>query len=327
MLDRSAKMPESIAGVAILGAGLIGCSWAALFAASGRRVHLYDSHADAGAKFTEFWAAVSSTLVQMGFEQAASTPDFRVFESPADAVAGVDFVQESIPERLEAKRELYAAIEPVLGKATVVATSSSGLKLSDLQAGWRDPRNLIIAHPFNPPHIIPLVELYGNDATMPEALGIARRLYESCGKKTITLKREVMGHVANRLQAALWREAIHLVTEDVASVRDVDVAISAGPGMRWAVMGPHMLLNLGGGDAGIRAYCEQFRDSYHIWWDDLGRPELNQETVGKLIDGLKEEIDGRDYDALRNERDAKLIALLTAIRKVDARAKETLAVG
>ncbi|MFB9985785.1 3-hydroxyacyl-CoA dehydrogenase NAD-binding domain-containing protein [Mesorhizobium kowhaii] len=312
------QIETPIKTVAILGAGLIGCSWAAMFAASGRRIHLYDSHTDAGAKFAEFWEAVKDTLGEIGLKKTTTAPEWLVFNSAADAVAGADFVQECIPERLGAKRQLYAEIEPALQPGTVVATSSSGLKLSDLQSGWLDPRNLIIAHPFNPPHIIPLVELYGNDATMPEALSIARTLYESSGKKTITLKREIMGHVANRLQAALWREAIHLVAEDVVSVRDVDTAISAGPGMRWAVMGPHMLLNLGGGPAGIRAYCEQFRESYALWWEDLGKPELTQETIGKLIDGLKEEIGSRDYDALRKERDAKLVALLSAINKVDA---------
>ena len=323
MLDRNAGAAERIQTVAILGAGLIGCSWAALFAASGRRVHLYDSQADAGANFIGFWVGVRETLAEIGLKHADREPEWRTFTSPAAAMEGADFIQECIPERLDAKRELYALIEPSLGPKSVVATSSSGLKLSDLQAGWKNPQNLIIAHPFNPPHIIPLVELYGNDATMPEALQIARDLYESCGKRTITLKREVMGHVANRLQAALWREAIHLVAEDVVSVRDVDTAISAGPGMRWAVMGPHMLLNLGGGKDGIKAYCEQFRESYAQWWDDLGRPQLDQRTVLKLVDGLREESGSRDYDALRKERDAKLIALMTAIDQVDAKAVQT----
>ncbi|QRM57039.1 3-hydroxyacyl-CoA dehydrogenase NAD-binding domain-containing protein [Sinorhizobium sp. BG8] len=327
MRGNEEKSGEAVGAVAILGAGLIGCSWAALFAATGRPIHLYDSHVDAGAKFAEFWNAVRDTLAEMGLPHTPVMPEYRVFGSPADAVTDVDFVQECIPERLELKRVLYKEIEPALRPTAVVATSSSGLKLSDLQDGWQNPRNLIIAHPFNPPHIIPLVELYGNEATMPEALGVARGLYESCGKKTITLKREVMGHVANRLQAALWREAIHLVAEDVASVRDVDIAISAGPGMRWAVMGPHMLLNLGGGQEGIRAYCEQFRDSYALWWDDLGKPNLDHDTVSKLIDGLEEEIGGRDYNALRRERDTKLIALLGAIKQVETENNEPAVVG
>lgn len=309
---------ENFKTVAILGAGLIGCSWAALFAASGRRVHLFDSHVDAGEKFTEFWKAVQPTLIKLGLEKASDEPDWAAFNAAADAVREADFVQECIPERLDLKMALYAEIEPALRPGTIVGTSSSGLKLSDLQKGWKNPSSLIIAHPFNPPHIIPLVELYGNDATAVDAIQVSRRLYESCGKKTITLKREVMGHVANRLQAALWREAINLVAEDVVSVGDVDTAISAGPGMRWAVMGPHMLLNLGGGPGGIRAYCEQFRDSYHLWWDDLGQPKLTDETIGKLISGIAEESGHRGYGQLRDERDEKLVALISATRNVDA---------
>nr|WP_246713506.1 3-hydroxyacyl-CoA dehydrogenase NAD-binding domain-containing protein [Rhizobium sp. BK619] len=299
--------------VAIIGAGLIGCSWAALFAASGRRIHLFDSHTDAGQKFPAFWASVRTTLVDMGLLDPALEPDWHVFASAAEAVKEADFVQECIPERLDAKQMLYGEIEPALKAGTIVATSSSGLKLSDLQRGMQDPAHLIIAHPFNPPHIIPLVELYGNEYTAPGVLDAARELYEACGKKTITLNKEVMGHVANRLQAALWREAIALVADDVISVKDANTAVTAGPGMRWAVMGPHMLLNLGGGEGGLRAYCQQFRDSYDLWWADLGKPRLDDATIEKLMGGLQEEIEGRDYAALREERDRKLVGVLRAV--------------
>ncbi|MCW2239414.1 3-hydroxyacyl-CoA dehydrogenase NAD-binding domain-containing protein [Azospirillum canadense] len=308
---------EDVKTVAVIGAGLIGCSWAALFAASDRTVHLYDSRADAAQAMSAFWTSVKPTLIELGLARSETVPDVRVFTSLAETVATADFVQECIPERLEAKLELYRAIEPNLKPGAIVATSSSGLKLSDLQAGWRDPGRIIIAHPFNPPHLIPLVELYADERAAPGVLKRAAALYESCGKVTITLKREVLAHVANRLQAALWREAIHLVAEGVASLKDIDTAISAGPGLRWAVMGPHLLLNLGGGEGGLRAYCEQFHDSYHLWWDDLGKPLLTPDTVDKLVEGLREEIGAREYTALRQERDAKLVAILRALRDVE----------
>ncbi|MBN9073334.1 MAG: 3-hydroxyacyl-CoA dehydrogenase family protein [Rhizobiales bacterium] len=304
--------------VAILGTGLIGCSWGALFGAAGFKINLFDSKEGGGRRFEEFWASVADTLVELGIAADASVPDWQEFDSAAQAVASAEFVQESIPERLEAKQALYSGIEPHLPKSAIVATSSSGLRLSDLQEGWRDPGRIIIAHPFNPPHIIPLVELYGNERTDPDVLGVAREFYTRCRKQTITLKREVIGHVANRLQAALWREAIHLVADNVVSVRDVDTAITAGPGMRWAVMGPHMLLNLGGGAGGLQAYCEQFRDSYSLWWDDLGKPQLDNDTIAKLKAGIGEEIGSRDYNALRAERDAKLVALARAINTIDS---------
>ena len=308
------EQAEGISTVAVIGAGLIGCSWAALFAASGRTVYLYDSRPDASSAIESFWASVKPTLIELGLADAETRPAFRVTASLREVVATADFIQECIPERLEAKLQLYREIEPHMQRDAIVATSSSGIKLSDLQAGWSAPDRMIIAHPFNPPHLIPLVELYANEQTASDVLPRARSFYESCGKVTITLKREVLAHVANRLQAALWREAISLVAQGVASLEDVDIAVSAGPGLRWAVMGPHLLLNLGGGEGGLRAYCEQFRDSYHLWWDDLGVPKLTDETIDKLVSGLQAEINGRDYVELRRERDAKLVAVLRALK-------------
>jgi 3-hydroxybutyryl-CoA dehydrogenase len=302
------------ATVAVIGAGLIGCSWAALFAASGRTVYLYDSRPDVGAVIGSFWASVKPTLVELGLARPETEPDFRVADALEEAVATASFIQECIPERLDAKLQLYRSMEPHMQPDAILATSSSGFKLSDLQAGWSAPDRIIIAHPFNPPHLIPLVELYANEHTAKGVLPRATTFYESCGKVTITLEREVLAHVANRLQAALWREAISLVAEGVASLKDIDTAVSAGPGLRWAVMGPHLLLNLGGGEGGLRAYCEQFRESYHHWWDDLGTPKLTDETIDRLVSGLQDEIKGRDYVELRRERDAKLVAVLRALK-------------
>lgn len=305
--------PSDLRVIAIIGTGLIGCSWAALMAASGRRVVIHDTRPEAGRAVAEFWDSVKPALVELGLAGDTTEPDFQVESSLEAAVSRADFVFENIPERLDAKRALYAAMEPHLKPDAIVATSSSGLELSDLQEGWQNPGRLIIGHPFNPPHLVPLVELYANDRTDPDVLPRARALYESCGKVTITLKREVMGHVANRLQAALWREAIHLVDAGVASVKDVNAAIWAGPGLRWAIMGPHMLLNLGGGEGGLRAYCEQFTQSYTEWWDDLGKPQLTPATIDRLVEGLAEEIDGRDYATLRRQRDDQLVAVLKAL--------------
>ncbi|HKS15495.1 MAG TPA: 3-hydroxyacyl-CoA dehydrogenase NAD-binding domain-containing protein [Pseudomonas sp.] len=303
--------------VAVIGAGLIGCSWAALFAAAGYNVRLYDTRPGTQQQMADFWENVKPTLIRLGLATSETQPLLQVCDTLADAVHDADFIQECIPERLAAKQALYAEIEPLLKASAIVATSSSGLKLSDLQAQWQAPGRIIIAHPFNPPHLIPLVELYGNERTAADVLPTATALYEHCGKEVITLKREVLAHVANRLQAALWREAIHLVLDGVASLKDVDTAVRAGPGLRWAVMGPHLLLNLGGGEAGLRAYCEQFRDSYHQWWDDLGQPRLTDQAIDQLVEALQEEIADRDYATLRDERDQKLVAILGAMRDVD----------
>ncbi|VDC22354.1 3-hydroxyacyl-CoA dehydrogenase NAD-binding domain-containing protein [Pseudogemmobacter humi] len=303
----------ALPNIAIIGTGLIGCSWAALMAGAGRRVAIYDTRPEAGAAFLEFWNGVKPALVELGLAQPEQEPDFRIASSLDEALREADFVFECIPERLDLKRALYSEMEPLLKPQAIVATSSSGLKLSDLQTGWQNPARIIIGHPFNPPHLVPLVELYANDRTDPDVLPAARGLYESCGKVAITLKREVMGHVANRLQAAIWREAIHLVEADVASVEDVNAAVWAGPGLRWAIMGPHMLLHLGGGAGGLGAYCEQFTQSYTEWWEDLGKPQLTPETIATLVAGLSEEIAGRDYATLRQQRDRQLVAVLKAL--------------
>jgi 3-hydroxybutyryl-CoA dehydrogenase len=228
------------------------------------------------------------------------------------AVDGAQFIQESIPERIQFKHALYADIEPVLDAAAVVASSASGLTLSELQAGWSHPGRLVLGHPFNPPHLIPLVEVMGNQHTDPGVVDAARRFYESIGKVTIEVRREVPGHVANRLQAALWREAIHLVEEGVATVHDVDVAVSSGPGLRWAVMGPTRLFHLGGDDGGIAAFCERYADSFHRWWDDLGHPRLVDPTVDQLVQGMTQSIGSQTTDELAARRDAMLTAVIAA---------------
>jgi carnitine 3-dehydrogenase len=234
------------------------------------------------------------------------------------AVEGAQFVQESIPERLELKHALYADIEPVLGESTVVGSSTSGLTLSELQEGWSEPDRLVLGHPFNPPHLIPLVEVMGNDRTGSDVVARARAFYESVGKVTIEIRREVPGHVANRLQAALWREAINLVRLGVASVEDVDTAVAAGPGLRWAAMGPTLLFHLGAGEGGIAAFCERYADSFNRWWDDLGHPHLDAATTRLLVDGINSR-GPASVDDLAAWRDS-VIAAMVAVKNLNAAA-------
>ena len=156
-----------------------------------------------------------------------------------------------------------------------------------MQDGWKDPSRFLLGHPFNPPHLIPLVELLGNEKTDPDAIDKAAAFYESCGKVTIRVMKEVPAHVANRLQAALWREAIHLVAEGVASVEDVDKAVTAGPGLRWSVMGPHMLFGLGSGGGGIEEFCNRYGDSFHRWWDRSVQRDLMPMSSPALPKGLR----------------------------------------
>lgn len=296
---------------AVLGAGVIGASWTALFLAAGKDVCVFDVSATAEADVNAYVEKAWPTLMALGLAVDGRRGKLTFSQSAAQAVTGADFVQENVPERLPIKLALFAEIEPALKPDAVVATSASGLMVQEMQAGWKDPSRFVLGHPFNPPHLIPLVELLGNEKTAPEALDDAETFYQQVGKTTIRLNKEVPGHVANRLQAALWREAIHLVAEGVASVEDVDTAVSAGPGLRWAAMGPHMLFNLGAGQGGMAEFCNRYADSFHRWWDDLGNPRLTPEIGAILDDGLKKEAAGRSLTDLAQERDRVIIAALS----------------
>ncbi len=290
--------------VAALGGGLIGRSWTALFLAAGRPVALFDPDPAVEPRVREAVEQAWPVLRRLGLTDTDGPEAELTFCTDAGtAVEGAVFVQESVPERVDLKHPLYAEIEDALGPDTVVASSASGLTLSELQGGWRNPDRFVLGHPFNPPHLIPLVEVMGNDKTAPGVVDRARAFYESVGKVTIEVRREVPGHVANRLQAALWREAIHLVNEGVASVVDVDTAVSSGPGLRWAALGPTQLFHLGADENGLAEFCARYSDSFNRWWDDLGSPHLDGATVARLVDGLKPVTASAPYHELAAHRD------------------------
>ena len=297
---------------AVLGAGVIGASWTALFLAAGKDVCVYDVSATVEADVQAYVDKAWPTLMALGLAVEGRRGKLSFSDSAAQAVSGADFVQENVPERLPIKLALFAEIEPALKPEAVVATSASGLMVQEMQAGWKDPSRFVLGHPFNPPHLIPLVEVLGNEKTAPEALDAADVFYQQVGKTTIRLNKEVPGHVANRLQAALWREAIHLVAEGVASVEDVDTAVSAGPGVRWAAMGPHMLFNLGAGEGGMAAFCDRYADSFHRWWDDLGNPRLTPEIGTVLDQGLRQEAGGQSLADLAQQRDDIIVSHLAS---------------
>jgi carnitine 3-dehydrogenase len=306
---------EEVARVAILGAGTIGASWATLFLARGLAVAVHDPSPDTEARVRAFIADAWPALERRGLAANADPTLFTVHADPADAVRGAALVQESGPEDLASKRELFARMEVGLEADAVVASSTSGLMPSELQAGRASPERYIVAHPFNPPHLIPLVEVVGGRDTDPAVIDWALRFYTWLGKRTIRVWREVPGHVANRMQAALYREAIHLVLEGVASIEDVDAAVSSGPGLRWAIMGPHLQHHLAGGAGGLRHLLEHIGPGIQSWWSDLGRPELTPEAIDRLVAAF--EAGGpRPMAELVEERDALLIALLETIESI-----------
>ena len=307
--------PDQVKHVAVLGAGTIGASWTALFLARGLSVAVQDPNPAAEAYVRRYVAEVWPTLERLGMVAGASADRWRFHASPVEAVHDADFVQENAPERLEIKRALYAAIDAALPGDTILASSSSGLMMSDLQPGLASAARFAIGHPFNPPHLIPLVEVVGGKDTAPATTDWCLDFYRHIGKRPILIRKEAPGHLANRLQAALWREAINAVVTGLASVEDVDTAISAGPGLRWAAMGPHMTFHLGGGEGGLTHMLAQFRPAFTAWWKTMGTPELTDEVCQQLIDGVAAEAKGRDLATLARERDAVLLPLLELVSR------------
>ena len=299
---------------AVLGAGVIGASWTALFLAAGKSVAVFDVADDVEKMVRAYVGKAWPTLTALGMTEHGDPEALTFHQTPSQAIERAAFVQESVPERLAIKHALYAEIEEALDPDAVVASSASGLTLSEMQAGWRNPSRFVLGHPFNPPHLIPLVEVMGNDRTGSGMVEAAERFYADVGKVTIRVNKEVPGHVANRLQAAIWREAVHLIKEGVASVGDVDKAVSAGPGLRWAAMGPTTLFHLAAGDGGIEAFCDRYTESFHRWWDDLGSPNVDDAMRKQLIDGILEATDNKTPATLSAERDALLLGILKATK-------------
>ena len=301
--------------VAVIGAGTIGASWAAFFLARGLRVAASDPAPQAQPAMRRFIIAAWPALRRLGALAAEPPLDRLEFHAePEAAAAGADFVQENAPEREDLKIAMFRRLDAVLPPEVIIASSSSGLLISRLQAGCRHPGRCLVAHPFNPPHLVPLVEIVGGTQTAPAAVERAMAFYTQLGKKPIHIRRELKGHVANRLQAALWREAVHLVAEGVASVADIDTAISEGPGIRWALMGPHLILHLAGGSGGIEHFLDQFAEPMQEWWQDLGQPRLDAAVRRRLVDGIAAEAAGRDIEELAAERDRLLVEALALKR-------------
>jgi 3-hydroxyacyl-CoA dehydrogenase len=300
--------------VAIVGTGLIGSSWAAHFLAHGLDVTATDPRPGAADELKSYVDRVWPVLTQLGLAPGASPSRLRFTAELKSAVTGVDFVQESGPERLEFKTKLFGELDAILPPTVILASSSSGLTMSAIQAGCTHPERCVIGHPFNPPHLIPLVEVVAGQATSPETVERAEKFYTQMGKRTIRLNKEIAGHVANRLQAALWREAVHLVAEGVVSVADVDAAVSCGPGLRWGVMGPNLIFHLGGGQGGMAHFMNHLAGPFSRWWQDLGQPILSPEIQQMIIRGVEQEAAGRSIVELERQRDQAIIGLL-ALRK------------
>jgi len=296
--------------IGVVGTGVIGASWAAHFLAHGHDVVATDPAPGAEERLRADVAAHWPVLQPV---EGASPERLTFTADPASAVADADFVQENGPEREDVKHALYAVLDEAARPDVVLASSSSGMLPSVIARGCpQHPERVVIGHPFNPPHLIPLVEVVPGEKTSEATVERALAFYAAVGKKPIRLRQEVPGHVANRLQAALWQEAYSLVERGVATVADIDAAIANGPGLRWAVLGPFLNQHLSGGPGGLAHILEHLGPPTEQWWRDLGRVTLSPELNAKLVSGVDDELAGIDPAELVARRDAVLTTLLAA---------------
>ncbi len=301
---------EAVRTVAVIGTGVIGASWAACFLARGLDVRASDPAPGAETGLRRAVEAHWPAMESMGLAPGASPDRLRFLAAAEDAVAEAQFVQESGPERLDLKRALFRRLDVAAAPGVPLASSSSTLMVSEFQDACADPTRVLLGHPFNPPHLIPLVEVVGGRQTSEAAVEQAMAFYTACGKRPIRLRREMRGHVANRLQAALWQEAFHLVREGVVNVADVDAAIAHGPGLRWALLGPFLNLHLSGGAGGMRHTLDHLGPPTEAMWRDLGTVRLTEALKKQVVAGTDAEIGDVPIERIARERDDLLVALL-----------------
>ena len=303
---------RAIRRVAVVGTGVIGASWAACFLARGLDVVATDPAPGAESRLRAYVAGAWPALTELGLDPNAAPERLRFTDDLETALADSDFVQENGPEREDSKRELFRRMGTATAPDVILASSSSGFGPSVFQDAAAHPERVLVGHPFNPPHLIPLVEVVGGARTSEAAIDAAMSFYAAIGKRPIRIRKELVGHVVNRIQAALWREAFHLVETGAVTVAEVDAAIAHGPGLRWALMGPCLLNHLSGGAGGLAYTLEHLGPLMERMWADLGDPRLTPELKATLVAGVEAELALVDRDAMLAERDQLLVDLVSA---------------
>ena len=297
---------EEIQNVAIVGTGVIGASWAAYYLSRGFSVVATDPAPNAEASLRKYVDDAWKTLSKNGLSPNGSRDRLSFAPSMAQALAKADFVQENGPERPDFKVKLFAEMDDATPPDSIIASSSSGITMDVIQSGCKRPERCVIGHPFNPPHVIPLVEVVGGAKTSPQTIERAMAFYSSIGKKPIRLYKALPGHVANRLQAALYKEVLYLIQQGVLSVADADVAVSYGPGPRWGVMGPSLLWHIGGGPGGIHHFMEHLMDPMAGLMKTLGTPNVTPELKQIIADGVLQMAGNRSVEQLAEEENTVL---------------------
>ena len=300
---------------AIVGTGVIGAGWATRFLAHGLDVVAWDPAPDAAEKLSAAVDSAWPAVGKLGLYPGADRARLRFAASLDELCAEADFVQENAPEREELKQDLLARIDAASNPEAIIASSTSGFLPSCLQSRCRrNPERVLVGHPFNPVYLLPLVEIVGGEKTTPEASDRAARFYEAMGMHALKVRKEVPGHLSDRLQEALWREVLHIVNEGVATTQELDDAVAYGPGLRWAIWGTCLQFHLAGGLGGMRHMLEQFGPALKLPWTKLEAPELTQRLIDRMVEGTEAEAAGRSVRELERIRDNCLIAIMQALR-------------
>jgi carnitine 3-dehydrogenase len=307
--------PDAVRTVTVIGTGVIGGGWAAHFLRRGYDVVAWDPGPGARERLDAMLDNAWPSLERLGLTDGASRERLRWADTLEEALADADFVQESSPEALAAKRALLAQIDAATSPEVVIASSTSGLLMTDMAIDCATPGRLLVGHPFNPPYLIPLVEVCGGEKTDPAVVDWADAFYTLAGKKSLKMDHEVSGFVGNRVQEALWREALHMVDSGQATVQQIDDSIAYGPGLRWAIMGPMLTFHLAGGPGGMGHMLDHFGPALLEPWTRLTAPELTTELRDKVVAGVDEEAGGRTVTQLEQKRDAFLVDLLLLLEK------------
>lgn len=300
--------------VASIGGGPIGAGWAAHFLARGYDVTGYLHAMSEEPMYRKILDTAWVSLAALGFVPGASLDRLTLTDNLEQAVAGAEFVQESAPERLDLKQTLYGKLGAIVPAGVVIASSTSGLMMTDIQALCATPERTVIGHPFNPPYLLPLVEIIGGKKTAPEAVAWARDFYAHAGKAPLVMKKEIPGFVATRLQEALWREALHMVANGEATPEDIDIALMNGPAPRLAIQGQCMAFHVACGEGGMATNLDQFGPALKLPWTRLVAPELTRELRDRMVDGCNEMAKGRHFEEMAAERDRAIVGVLKAVR-------------
>lgn len=306
----SRPLPNQVSRVGVVGAGVIGGGWAAYFLSRGMDVIAFDPAPGAETKLRAFVERAWVALAALGLQPGASIERLRFAQSLADAVKDVEFVQENAPERLEVKIDVLAQIDAAAPAEIVIGSSTSGYAMSEMQVKCRHPERTIVAHPFNPPYLIPLVEVVGGKQTSPAAVDWAIDFYNAIGKYGLRCSHELPGFVANRVQEAMWREALHMIANNEATVEEIDAAVTYGPGLRWPIFGPLLTFHLAGGEGGMGHMLDHFNPELFSTWTRLQSPPITPEFRDRMVAGCEAEAGGRSIQDLERERDECLVGIL-----------------